>query len=137
MTFSIDLDLSSVRPIIAKMVEFVYLLPRQGTKIHDVFVSLGIRDWDVPLVLVPVLKIHAENHPTPTFRNFSARTTHLEVLATHVTVKRKLLAIVEDIAKKRYLLNHSLSLISFGLIASLISHISNMLALTSNIEVKV
>jgi hypothetical protein len=44
MTFSIDLDLSSAHPIIAKMVEFVYLLPLQAIKIQDAFVSLGIQD---------------------------------------------------------------------------------------------
>ena len=101
MTFSIDLDLSSAHPIIAKMVEFVYLLPLQAIKIQDAFVSLGIQDWDVPLVLVPVQKIHAENLPTPTFKNLNARMTHLVVLATDVTVKLKLLVIVEDIARKR------------------------------------
>ena len=82
----------------------------QAIKIQDAFASLGILESDVPLVLVPVQKIHAENLPTLTFKNLNARMTHLVVLATHVTVELELLVIVEDIAKKRYLHQHSLFL---------------------------
>lgn len=53
------------------------------------------------LVLVHVQKIHAENLPTLIFQTLNVRTTHLVVLATHVTVKLINLVIVEDIVKKR------------------------------------
>ena len=73
-------------------------------KIQDAFVSLGILDLHVQLVLVHAQKTHAENLSTPIFQNSNARTTPPVELATHVTAKLKLLVIVEDIVKMRYLI---------------------------------